>query len=167
MRQASRSPLVHTPSQSDSTSSTAMVSSRSKVHAWPTTRRTARPSTMSRRPRPFNRLPIELVHHILRMAAASSRRSSLDICLVSSWARRIARPHLFHTIVITDTIALDKCLGCIVNHMPNSNLTVVHTITIICLAYCGPALMSPIWLWDPAASTGCCVVRRLARLQGK
>src|SRR5882762_3777372 len=112
-----------------------MVSSRSKVHAWPTIRRTARPSTMSRRPWPFNRLPIELVHHILRMAAGSSRRSSLDICLVSSWAHRIARPHLFHTIVITDTIALDKCLGCIVNHMPNSNLTVGSLVDGVWMAH--------------------------------
>jgi len=51
---------------------------------------------------PFTRIPPELVHRILNLAAAASRHSSLDICLVASWARRIALPHLFHTIVIKD-----------------------------------------------------------------
>ena len=81
---------------------------------------------MSRRPQPFTRLPIELVHHILRMAAASSRSSSLNICLVSSWARRIAQPHLFHTITITNTLTHVMFLRCTVDYKPviaNSNLT--------------------------------------------
>ena len=43
---------------------------------------------------------MELVNHILRMATSSSRYSSLDICLVASWARHIARPYLFHAVVI-------------------------------------------------------------------
>jgi len=49
---------------------------------------------------PFARLPVELVGHILGFAAAASRHSSLDICLVTSWSRRIALPYLFHSVVI-------------------------------------------------------------------
>jgi hypothetical protein len=40
------------------------------------------------------------VHYIFNLAAASSRHSSLNICLVSSWARHIALPHLFHTVIL-------------------------------------------------------------------
>ena len=65
-------------------------------------RRITRKSTTSQYPpHTFHRLPIELVNRILNIAASSSRHSCLDICLVASWARRIARPHLFHTVVIT------------------------------------------------------------------
>jgi hypothetical protein len=78
---------------------------------------------MSRRPHPFNRLPIKLVHYILRMAAASSRSSSLIICLVSSWAHRIARSHLFHTIAITGTIDYMPVI-------PNTNVTSVDGVWI-------------------------------------
>lgn len=55
---------------------------------------------MARRVSPFTRLPLELVYRILGLAAAASRRSNLDICLVASWARHIALPHLFHAVVI-------------------------------------------------------------------
>jgi hypothetical protein len=65
--------------------------------------RTARLSTISQRPSPFIRLPAELVNYVLQLAAASSRHCSLDICLVASWARHLALPYLFHTIVI-DTV---------------------------------------------------------------
>ena len=78
-------------------------SSRSNNSSWRTSRRrTAEKSTTSHHPPPSHRLPIELVNHILHMAASSSRYSSLDICLVASWARRIARPYLFHAVVIND-----------------------------------------------------------------
>lgn len=51
---------------------------------------------------PFTRLPAELVHHIVNFAAAASRRTCVNLCLVSSWARDIAIPHLLHTVVITN-----------------------------------------------------------------
>lgn len=53
-------------------------------------------------PPPFIRLPIELVEIIFVAAAEASRHTCLDLCLVSSWARQIALPHLFHTIVARD-----------------------------------------------------------------
>lgn len=56
----------------------------------------------------FPRLPMELVHYVFQLAAASSRHSCLDICLVASWARTIALPHLFHAIVIKDNATLLK-----------------------------------------------------------
>jgi len=60
-----------------------------------------RQSTVSRRISP---LPTELVHQVFHLAAASSRHSSLDICLVASWAHRIALPYLFRAIVIRDNV---------------------------------------------------------------
>ena len=57
-------------------------------------------STISQLSQPFNDLPPELVHHILDMAATRSRHACLNICLVSSWARRIAQPHLCRAVVI-------------------------------------------------------------------
>ena len=53
-------------------------------------------------------LPPELVHQVFHLAAASSRHSALDICLVASWARRIALPHLFRAVVIRDIVAFSK-----------------------------------------------------------
>jgi hypothetical protein len=50
----------------------------------------------------FARLPIELVNIIFVLAARSSRHASLDLCLVASWARQIALPHLFCTLVAKD-----------------------------------------------------------------
>src|ERR1700692_3803543 len=50
----------------------------------------------------FARLPIELVNMIFAMAAQSSRHTYLDICLVASWARQIACPYLFRTLVTKD-----------------------------------------------------------------
>jgi len=45
-------------------------------------------------------LPNELVIHILKLAAASSRESCLSLCLVSSWTRDLALPYLFTTVVL-------------------------------------------------------------------
>ena len=49
----------------------------------------------------FGRLPIELVHIIFTFEA-QSRHTCLDLCLVASWARQIALPHLFRTLVAKD-----------------------------------------------------------------
>ena len=78
-----------------------MVPSHSKTSSCPATqRRIVKKSTTSQHPHLiFHHLPIELVNHILDIAASSSRHSCLDICLVASWTRRIARPHLFHTVI--------------------------------------------------------------------
>jgi hypothetical protein len=54
---------------------------------------------------PFSRLPIELIHHIFNFASAASRRSCLSLCRVASWARHIALPHLFHTVVLKGHLA--------------------------------------------------------------
>ncbi|KIM77931.1 hypothetical protein PILCRDRAFT_824920 [Piloderma croceum F 1598] len=54
---------------------------------------------------PFANLPPELVQHIFSLASAASRNSGLNICLVASWARHIALPHLLHTVVIKDHLA--------------------------------------------------------------
>jgi hypothetical protein len=54
----------------------------SKNSRWPTMRGSARPSTISQLSLLYSHLPLELVNHILHIAAASSRRSNLDICLV-------------------------------------------------------------------------------------
>ncbi|KIM77977.1 hypothetical protein PILCRDRAFT_607199 [Piloderma croceum F 1598] len=51
---------------------------------------------------PFPPLPLELVRHILGFAAAASRHASRNICLVAPWARDIALPYLFHTVVLND-----------------------------------------------------------------
>ncbi|KIM74643.1 hypothetical protein PILCRDRAFT_828065, partial [Piloderma croceum F 1598] len=48
------------------------------------------------------RLPVELVNIIFVLAAQSSRHACLDLCLVASWARQIALPHLFCTLVAKD-----------------------------------------------------------------
>ena len=50
----------------------------------------------------FARLPVELVNIIFALAAQSSRHTCLDLCLVASWARQIALPHLFRTLVAKD-----------------------------------------------------------------
>jgi hypothetical protein len=47
----------------------------------------------------FWRLPIELIHIIIAIAARF-RHTCLDLCLVASWARQIAPPHLFRTLVL-------------------------------------------------------------------
>jgi len=60
---------------------------------------------------PFACLPAELIHYILGIAASSSKHSCLDICLVSSWARHIALPNLFHTVVIHNHSQFDKYLA--------------------------------------------------------
>jgi hypothetical protein len=57
---------------------------------------------------PFTRLPLELVRHILSFAAAASRHASRHICLVASWARHIAIPYLFHTVVLGDKESYTK-----------------------------------------------------------
>jgi hypothetical protein len=49
----------------------------------------------------FAHLPVELVNIIFTFAA-ESRHTCLDLCLVSSWARHIALPHLFRTLVAKD-----------------------------------------------------------------
>ena len=60
---------------------------------------------MSETPSLSMRLPVELLHCVFNLASASSRHACLNICLVASWARQIALPHLFHTVVIKDTYA--------------------------------------------------------------
>jgi len=77
----------------------ADVPDKGSLHEWT---QKLRKDTAVETASPFTRLPPELVHHILSLAAAASRHSSLNICLVASWARHIALPHLFHTVVITD-----------------------------------------------------------------
>ncbi|RPD67001.1 hypothetical protein L226DRAFT_125034 [Lentinus tigrinus ALCF2SS1-7] len=49
--------------------------------------------------KPFPDLPSELVIPILDIAACSSHDAARSISLVSSWARKIALPHLFNTLV--------------------------------------------------------------------
>ena len=65
-------------------------------------------SAISRLPSPSDSLPVELVQYIFHLAAASSRHSCLSICLVASWARHIALPYLFRTIVIKNSFAFSK-----------------------------------------------------------
>ncbi|KII83413.1 hypothetical protein PLICRDRAFT_452598 [Plicaturopsis crispa FD-325 SS-3] len=48
----------------------------------------------------FYSLPSELIVMILEIAAASSTPTALALCLVSSWARKLARPHLLDTVVL-------------------------------------------------------------------
>ena len=50
----------------------------------------------------FARLPVELINIIFALAAESSRHTCLDLCLVASWARQIALPYLFRTLVAKD-----------------------------------------------------------------
>jgi hypothetical protein len=64
-------------------------------------------------------LPPELVHYIFDLAAASSRHSSLNICLVSSWAHHIALPYLFHTVILR-TFAFSKLFERLLHHPYNS-----------------------------------------------
>jgi hypothetical protein len=72
------------------------------------TRTSPGPTTVLSRPSPFIRLPTELVHYVLQLAAASSRSCSLNVCLVASWARQVALPYLFHTILIDNARTYNK-----------------------------------------------------------
>ncbi|KII96200.1 hypothetical protein PLICRDRAFT_241850 [Plicaturopsis crispa FD-325 SS-3] len=49
---------------------------------------------------PFSYLPPELIYMIFRFAAASSRRTALALCAVSSWARWLALPYALRTVVV-------------------------------------------------------------------
>ncbi|KAI0720285.1 hypothetical protein C8T65DRAFT_634028 [Cerioporus squamosus] len=49
--------------------------------------------------KPFPELPSELVIRILDIAARGSHDTAKSISLVSTWARKIALPHLFNTVV--------------------------------------------------------------------
>ncbi|KIM79714.1 hypothetical protein PILCRDRAFT_10199 [Piloderma croceum F 1598] len=79
-------------------------------------------------PSPFTRLPTELVHYILQLAAASSRHCCLDICLVASWARRIALPSLLDTIVVDDEKAFLKYITDPSHMPPKPNFLTVNRI---------------------------------------
>ncbi|KAI0774431.1 hypothetical protein C8Q74DRAFT_834804 [Fomes fomentarius] len=48
---------------------------------------------------PFSDLPTELVIRILDLAARSSHPAAQSISLVSTWARKIALPHLYATVI--------------------------------------------------------------------
>src|ERR1700733_5022513 len=52
----------------------------------------------------FSLLPNELIQRILEISLFSdySLQTCLSLCLVASWTRRMALPHLFSTIVLTD-----------------------------------------------------------------
>ena len=52
-------------------------------------------------------LPLELVLKVFNVAASSSSQSCYNLCLVSSWARHIALPHLFTTIIIKNQVAIE------------------------------------------------------------
>lgn len=62
---------------------------------------------------PFARFPLELVCHIFCQAAAVSRHSCLSLCLVSSWARHVALPHLLHTVVIKSHLSNSQFRRCL------------------------------------------------------
>jgi hypothetical protein len=60
----------------------------------------------------FPCFPVELVNIIFTLAAESSRHTCLALCLVASWARQIALPHLFCTLVMKDhNVEFDKYLA--------------------------------------------------------
>lgn len=70
---------------------------------------------------PFIRLPPELVHYIFNLAAASSIAALiLNICLVSSWARHIALPHLFHTVILRNYVFSSLFEQVLLHHPYNS-----------------------------------------------
>ncbi|TDL29054.1 hypothetical protein BD410DRAFT_779337 [Rickenella mellea] len=52
------------------------------------------------------RLPIELIIYIAELAAQSSKKSSLSLCLVSSWIRQVTLPHLYMTLVLHDKVPI-------------------------------------------------------------
>jgi hypothetical protein len=82
----------------------------------------------------FARLPIELVNMIFAMAAQSSRHTCLDICLVASWARQIALPHLFRTLVTKDRgVKFNKYLANLQYVPINTNIN-------------PPALVKNVWM---------------------
>ena len=60
---------------------------------------------MSERPSLFTRLPAELMHDVFNLAAKLSRHTRLDLCLVASWVRHIALPHLFRTVVVKNSFS--------------------------------------------------------------
>ncbi|KII83416.1 hypothetical protein PLICRDRAFT_180494 [Plicaturopsis crispa FD-325 SS-3] len=45
-------------------------------------------------------LPYELILHVFDIAAASSQSTAITLCLVSSWARTVARRRLLHTVAL-------------------------------------------------------------------
>ncbi|EMD40938.1 hypothetical protein CERSUDRAFT_71182 [Gelatoporia subvermispora B] len=52
---------------------------------------------------PFPGIPVEIIMHILEEAACLDRQTALTISLVSSWARKLALPYLFSTLVYRNT----------------------------------------------------------------
>lgn len=110
---------------------------------------------------PFPYLPSELVRHILSVAAADSRHASRNICLVASWARDIAIPYLFHTVVLDDKESYTqfrKYLHCPESYTPsNSHLPpamLVRNIWVEGIRY-DPRCMLPIY-------EDCCNLTHLA-----
>lgn len=51
---------------------------------------------------PYPELPPELVHNIFHYAARRSTPFCLTLCRVSSWARQLALPHLYSTVILRD-----------------------------------------------------------------
>lgn len=72
-----------------------------------------------------HRLPMELVLHIVDLAAASSRHSCLDLSLVASWARDIASPHLYQTVTLDSLKSLSGLKEMIASNN-NSHRTTKH-----------------------------------------
>lgn len=60
------------------------------------------------RDHPFAFLPNELMNEIFDIAAADSRETAKTMCLVTSWARTIALPHLFRTIACRSDSQLEQ-----------------------------------------------------------
>ncbi|OCH94341.1 hypothetical protein OBBRIDRAFT_748059 [Obba rivulosa] len=52
---------------------------------------------------PFPDLPVEIIMHILEEAACLDRQTARIVSLVSSWARKLALPYLFSTLVYRNT----------------------------------------------------------------
>jgi hypothetical protein len=98
---------------------------------------------MSQTPPPFNRLPTELLHYIFSFAAAMSRHTCLNLCLVASWVRHIVLPHLFRTVVVKDAYSNNRFAKFLTDpsSMPNfraasfvSNVWTQHSRDLVLIA---------------------------------
>lgn len=84
--------------------------------------------------------PAELINTIFNSAAATSRKACLALCLVASWARQIALPHLFRTILASDQVTKFSKYWAHPPYIPfDSNINAASLVKNVCMSSQGHA----------------------------
>ncbi|KII83414.1 hypothetical protein PLICRDRAFT_180492 [Plicaturopsis crispa FD-325 SS-3] len=114
-------------------------------------------------------LPSELIIEIFDIAAASSKRTALALCLVSSWSYKLARRHLLENVALSTPRQARRFLYGLRNAKDcNSNAAIVRRMWLSpatredCmiglmphlrdLAITPVSLCSSVWAWDSYAT---------------